>query len=359
MIGKNRFFKEITNAVFVLLLISFLSVSIGLFLNAESLGNWGSWLGAFIAGIALVASSYAIVIQARQGESASWNIALGRLGELYDMAQNESNLAIIITEPTDPDGKVFSSPIETKPTPKEIVWLGSLFLAYEQIYVATLALSSESQRVWRLYLKNQLNKPFIRSAFVRDAMDAKDFHNDFWQFVRGFKSLHNPSGYSNYAIHPKFFDSLHQGAPLKANSSKLRFEAFSQDHSNFWMELYNDTTVRRQMYAAPLDSSDSLREYLSVRHVFTAFLDNEAVGGFTISKDKDLIGTFGIVLKDKFRNKGLANQIMAELENRAKVMGLLTLRADVYTDNFPCIRTLEKSGFRRFIWFEKNLSECS
>jgi len=43
------------------------------------------------------------------------------------------------------------------------------------------------------------------------------------------------------------------------------------------------------------------------------------------------------------------------MKEEAKKMGVLTLRADVYSDNAPCIHLLGKAGFRRFVWFETNI----
>ena len=348
--------RDLVLALCILGLTSGLSIGIGLLMPHEHLDGWGSWLGAFIAGIALVASAYAIVIQARQGESMSWNIALGRLGELYDLAHKDPRLASIIVESSDPHGIRIIDADHISPTPQETVWLGSLFLAFEQIFVATLALSPESQRVWRLYLNNQLNKPFIRAAFVRDSGDAKDFHNDFWRFVRGVPCDIDASGYRNYAIHPRFF-KMADYKPLKYSvAANIDVKPFDSSHAKFWLEVYRDKTVQHQMYAAPTDSEKDLIEYLSSRLVYTIFLADKPIGGFTLSKEKDRMGTFGIVLHPNCRGNGFSLQIMQHIEITARDHGLLTLRGDVYSDNYPCIRVLEKSGFRRFIWFEKNLN---
>jgi hypothetical protein len=90
--------RDLVLAICILAATSIISVAIGFSLHESQLEGWGSWLGAFIAGIALVASGYAIVVQARHGESTSWSIALGRLGELYDnayAAPTDSAVALI------------------------------------------------------------------------------------------------------------------------------------------------------------------------------------------------------------------------------------------------------------------------
>ena len=353
---NSRLRRDIILALCILCLTSGISIGIGLLMKAENLESWGNWLGAFIASIALVTSAYAIVIQARQGESKSWNIALGRLGELYDLAHKDPRLASIITEPSDPHGSRIVDPDDISPSPQETVWLGSLFLAFEQIFVETLALSPESQRVWKLYLKNQLNKPFIRAAFVRDSGDAKDFHNEFWRFVRGLPCSKDKSGYLNYAIHPKFFKIDDSRTSKTTVPTKIKVKPFDSNHGLFWLEIYRDHTVKHQMYAAPTESEKDFIEYLKPRLVYTVFFDDKPIGGFTLTKEKDRIGTFGIVLHPSYRGKGFSKCIMEELELKAREEDLLTLRADVYSDNYPCIRALEKNGFRRFIWFEKNIN---
>ena len=247
---SRKAIRDVARGVALLGCVLLAAVAVGLVLSEHQRENWGQWLGAFIAGIALVASAYAIFIQARQGESASWNIALGRLGEIYDQAYANHRLASIICQPCDSAGKIEIDPDDVELSSGDIVWLGSLFLAFEQIFVATGALSQESRRVWQLYLLNQLNKPFIRAAFVKDACDAKDYHQDFWRFVRGKKER---GEYKGAAIDPKYFRKADHKKSIEALSEPLVSRPFQQEHSDFWMELYGDQEVRKQMYAAPLD----------------------------------------------------------------------------------------------------------
>lgn len=349
--------RDLILATCILAGTSIISVAIGFSLHESQLEAWGSWVGAFIAGIALVASGYAIVVQARHGESTSWSIALGRLGELYDNAYADPKLARILTETPDPEVSNPLTVADIDLMPQERVWLGSLFLAFEQIYVATMALSSESRRVWRLYLRNQLNKPTIRAVFVSDAGDAKDFHAKFYEFVRGRKSTSNPGGYADAAIAPQFFS----GAPISGakpedfSSDSLKVRPFEPADAQFWLGIYRDEEVKKQMYAAPTDSADALISYLSARRVFTVWLGDLRVGGFTITTEKDRLGTFGIVVESSHRSRGLSSEIMRLMEREARNLGVLTLRGDVYADNMPSIRALENAGFRKFLWFEKNI----
>ncbi len=356
-ISLNRF-QDIFLGLLPLLIIIFLSIFFGHFLSETQLGNWGQWSGAFIAGIALVTSSYAILIQARQGESVGWNIALSRLGEIYDQAHINPRLAEIICQPSDLESKIDIDPDDIDLSPTEDVWLGSLFLAFEQIFVATNGLSEESKRVWRLYIRNQLNKPFIRATFVKDAVAAKDYHNDFWSFIRGKHDKNAPYEYVDYCIHPRYFRQTDQikSHPLLVHD--LIVKPFLYSDGEFWLSLYKDDEVRRQMYAAPTTSLDEFVDYLSKpkkRKVFTVFLAGKPVGGFTITPEKDQLATFGFVIHPEFRGRGISHKMLILIQQEANKLGVLTLRADVYADNFPSIRAMQNAGFRKFLWLEKNI----
>lgn len=123
----------------------------------------------------------------------------------------------------------------------------------------------------------------------------------------------------------------------------------------FWLEIYNDEEARRQMRVAPTASADALWEYLSHRQVFTAWAGKTRVGGFTLTIEKELVATFAIAIHLEFRGCGYGAIVLGMIESEARSLGLKTLRADVYEDNHPCIRTLHRGGFRRFAWVEKNV----
>jgi|GEM_PF-2447191 len=353
--------------VFLLLVVIGIGVAIGIPLGEHRLDGWGSWLGVFIAGIALVASAYAVMIQARQGESGAWNIALSRLGEIYDSALSEEWMCDILSEEVDSDGNIFIS--NFKPTAREKIWFGSLFMAYEQVFVASRGLSGESQRVWRRYLRNQLNKPTIRAAFILDSVGpdgcagAKDYHHDFWRFVRGRQScwscFQKLPTYRDYAIHPSFFpgpdsEEVNQ-KPLPLID--VSYHPFRDEDVDFWIECYDDPELSAQMYAIP-EGREAATAYLSKgKRAFTVYHGEERIGGFTVSGVSEQIGTFGFFLSKDFRGMGLGKNILQFAEEEAAKHGYLTLRADVYTDNLRSIRTLESRGFRSFIWFEKNLKQ--
>lgn len=325
----------------------------------DALGGWGAWSGLFVSGLALLGTSYAVILQTRNVETTSWSIALSRLGTLYDLALANSDFAQILTETSggDSDPQPLYPPYTL--TAEQRVWLGSLFLAYEQIYVATLSLSDEARRVWRIYIANQLNKPSIRAQFCRDAVAALDYHNEFWRFVRGTARLE----YRDGAIASRFFDRYRAEAivveypaePLDLTAGLLTAKPLTETDLPFWLELYTDPEVRHQMYAAPTGSMEEFKAFLRKRTLFTVFEGSDRVGGFSITREGEFMGTFGFLVHRDFRGRGYGELLVTMLEEQAARMKLRTLRADVYDDNAASIKTLEKHDFRRFIWMEKNL----
>lgn len=352
---KHRFsqaFKDSAISIFALLVTVFATFLIGVAVGEDGRTSWGDWIGAFVAGIALSISAYAILIQAKQGESASWNIALSRLGEIYDQALNDPALAALITESADYQCKQLES--YNIDNPKLKIWVGSLLLCYEQIYVATKSLSAESARVWRLYLRNQLNKPFIRKAFVEDAKNALDFHNDFWRFVRGRRT--RSGDYVDYVIHPQYFNTQELPEVVsRIDAINLTYSEFKITDFTNWAAAYSDEVIQAQMYSVDFSDLDDFLQRNEGKYLYSVFAVKDFVGGFKISPISETIGTFGLFLLPAYRGRGLAKQVIQFIEQEAANLGFLTLRADVFADNAPSLRALRRSGYRDFVWLEKNL----
>jgi len=313
------------------------------------------------SGIALVLSIYTAIMQRSQAETAGWSTALARVGQLYDLAIEYDEFAALLDEPVDTEGRIIY-PMNCL-TSKQGMWLSSLLLAFEQVYVAVSSSGTEAQRAWGQYLANQLNKPTLRGYFLRDMHDFSDYHGDFVEFACGHAVSHgHRTRFSGGAIKAEVIDAI-LGRSLLAPtepSPKLVVRAVSQGDLPFWRGLYTDCAVKRQMYAIPPMSDDEFLNYLHKPGEAVACLvsvGDEPIGGFTIHKETDTRGTFGILIQRAHRGKGLGRSIIGELEKQAKAMGIWVLRADVYADNLPSIRLLESSGFRSFIWLEKNLAE--
>ena len=144
--------------------------------------------------------------------------------------------------------------------------------------------------------------------------------------------------------------------PASIQADSLRAKAVSRKDIEFWIEIYKDYSARRFMYAAPLGTSNSLWKYLHFQQrAFTVWDQKERIGGFLLSTIAPFIGTFSIVIHQRYRGVGYGNKLMKLIEREAARIGYKTLRADVYADNPAAMGLLTKNGFREFVWYEKNL----
>lgn len=66
---------------------------------------------------------------------------------------------------------------------------------------------------------------------------------------------------------------------------------------------------------------------------------------------------FGYALAPEFRGRGLAQMCLEAIENHVASKGYKTITTNVAFDNVPSLRSLEKSGYRRFRWMEKGAVE--
>lgn len=138
----------------------------------------------------------------------------------------------------------------------------------------------------------------------------------------------------------------------------LKYRPIAREDMPFFRKMYADQETIKQMYKSPDVDDETLYNYFQKpgnSEAFTVTFDEMPVGGFTIAKNDETIGTFGIVLDPKFRGRGWGVEVVGLIEEAAKKMGLLTLRVDVYADNSKMLRILEKTKYRPFIWLEKNL----
>ena len=158
---------------------------------------------------------------------------------------------------------------------------------------------------------------------------------------------------SNEGKRTRFMMTGH--GPIKMASSLSATPVKRKDVS-FWMDMYKDVEVKRQLYAVPLDSAQALFDYLHCEQkAFTVWHRDKRIGGFFLSAVAPFIATFAFVIHRDFRSRGYGRRLMALVESTALQEGFRTLRADVYSDNTASITRLEKCGFRHFIWLEKNI----
>ena len=294
--------------------------------------DWAAIAAVIVAAIALERNR-------RSAVATSWNLALQRLGQLYDAAMNDQSLASIILETS-------SSTPQKVVTFKQDVWLGNLFMALEQVFVASQTLRRKAREPWERYILNQFEKPTIGHHFRQDLTVRGDYHGGFVELLERKNLVGPPARPPVRPIAP----------PKTLHISKLDLQG---EEMEFWRELYRDPDVARQMYAVPIDDEEALRESFA-EGAFVVWEGNRRVGGFTITREKQHRGTFGIVIHKEYRGQGYGLRVIKELvEPKAWEMGLMTLRADVYLDNIASRRLLDRAGYREFVWVEKNIERGS
>ncbi len=341
----------------VLFGLIYLAVQLGLLKDPAAIT-----VSIFVVIVTITFGIFNYSITKQQAEKSSWNTALLRIGQLYDQAIVHKELAEIIFEPVDLDGSVTSRYIQDGS--KQAVWLSNFFMALEQVFVAMSGAGGESRRAWQRYLANQLNKPTIRAVFLADVEYFSDYHQDFIDFALG-KAIKTGgvNQYSGGAIKKEVLNSILKKRPPKVLSAPvtddLKEYSLTREYLGFWKEMYSDPEVKRQMYAVPSLTDEQYIEYFNDQHNAIAYVvlkGDKPVAGFTLRRLSQTMATFGLIVHSSCRGLGLGNCVMKILEKRAAAWGILTLRADVYEDNSPSRRVLEKSGFRAFSWFEKNIN---
>lgn len=80
----------------------------------------------------------------------------------------------------------------------------------------------------------------------------------------------------------------------------------------------------------------------------TAFYKNKIIGNTDVTfaqyRQKHL-GSFGIVIKDKFRQEGIGTKMMEVIFNKAKKHSIKIVFLEVFANNIRAIKAYEKMGF--------------
>ncbi len=138
-------------------------------------------------------------------------------------------------------------------------------------------------------------------------------------------------------------------------ANKMAYRPIELTDMPFWLSMYADKDSQKQMYSAPIGNDQSFAEYIQKHHAFTVTFGERLIGGFTISRIDERMATFGFILHPSVRGNGYGGIILDMIQRESRSMGIGVLRADVYEDNYRSIGILESSGFRRFVWLEKNI----
>lgn len=164
-------------------------------------------ISAIALSISASFGAYTLITQRRQNENSNWNMALSRVGQLFDQATENEELANIIFEPVDLEGKELTG--KSKLTSKEVMWMSNLFMALEQVYVTVSAAGAESKRAWKEFITDSLNKPTIRYALIDEMLSGNAYHRDFVKFTCGDTRIENSvKKYSGGVIKKEAIESI-------------------------------------------------------------------------------------------------------------------------------------------------------
>lgn len=120
---------------------------------------------------------------------------------------------------------------------------------------------------------------------------------------------------------------------------------------------YSSPEARKFLYATPPDPTE-FALYILKPH---RFIVEKKTTGATVP-----VGTFsleasgtnarvGVLIGDEHRGTGLFSLMVPLIEREAEALGIRVLSADIYSDNEAAIRGFGGAGFRKFLWFEKNI----
>ena len=82
--------------------------------------------------------------------------------------------------------------------------------------------------------------------------------------------------------------------------------------------------------------------------------NGEPIGTFAL-EISETNASVGVLISEDHRGMGYLGGIFPHIVETAKTLGIRVLSADIYSDNDAAIRGFENAGFRKFLWFEKNL----
>jgi RimJ/RimL family protein N-acetyltransferase len=116
---------------------------------------------------------------------------------------------------------------------------------------------------------------------------------------------------------------------------------------------YDNDECRRQLYAAPDDDTD-FAFYMLQPYRYIVMVGSIGVGTFKLEK-QGVAGVLGLLVAPEWRGKGLSQEIIRLAEAEAKKLGFHVLSVDIYSDNQAAVASFVGSGFREFVWYEKNI----
>ncbi len=127
---------------------------------------------------------------------------------------------------------------------------------------------------------------------------------------------------------------------------KIKIERTNSDNTDF-QKLVSDLEI----YLTGLDEEvhnecKAYNKLETINHVIIAYDNNKIVGcGAIRAYDKETIEIKRMFVSDEFRNKGIATQILIELENWSKEQGFLKSILETGTMMLGAIRFYKKNNY--------------
>jgi RimJ/RimL family protein N-acetyltransferase len=157
-------------------------------------------------------------------------------------------------------------------------------------------------------------------------------------------------------------DPMSQVLRIPHLSQTLEARPASIHDAVFYRELLNDPTIIYQTYCGTdfkTCSDEELMKFIlgksDERYTLWLLPEHKPIGTIHLYDREGVFSNFGIGIKAEYQHKGFGKTALTLLENAAKLAGIRILRGDVFTDNTPMCKTLQKAGYRPYTNYERYL----
>ena len=142
---------------------------------------------------------------------------------------------------------------------------------------------------------------------------------------------------------------------MKKTSEQIDLQKITPVTEAFANTLFSDPDTRRNLIGPELAPGNFQRWLYSEANRAIITHNGRPIGVATLAGVPPRC-FFGYALAPEYRGHGLAKFCLAAIEAHAGSLGFRTITTNVASNNLASIRSLEKRDFRRFQWFEKNIT---
>lgn len=116
---------------------------------------------------------------------------------------------------------------------------------------------------------------------------------------------------------------------------------------------YTDPETVKNMYLPPSDETE-FALYILKPHRYMVEDGGVPIGTFSL-EPHGMSAIVGVLMRPESRGQGKSKEVFGLIESAATTHGFRVLSADIYADNASGVSAFLGSGYRMFLWFEKNL----